>query len=159
MKFAYADPPYIGCAHLYPEKREVDHVALIAQLVDEFPDGWALSCHSPSLRTLLPLCPEDVRVMAWVKGWCAMRKSVRPQYAWEPVIMRGGRRIESGGFTCIRDWLQENVTLRRTVKGAKPDAFNRWILDCLGYQDGDEFVDLFPGSGTMADALRQMRLA
>lgn len=26
MRIGYADPPYIGCAHLYPEKREVDHV-------------------------------------------------------------------------------------------------------------------------------------
>ena len=25
MRVAYADPPYIGQAHRYPEKREVDH--------------------------------------------------------------------------------------------------------------------------------------
>lgn len=38
MIFAYADPPYVACAHLYPEKTEVDHAALIARLVVEYPD-------------------------------------------------------------------------------------------------------------------------
>jgi hypothetical protein len=42
MKFAIADPPYVGCAHLYPEKTEVDHAALIARLELEYPDGWLL---------------------------------------------------------------------------------------------------------------------
>lgn len=47
--FAYADPPYPGKAHLYPECTEVDHVALIAGLVEGYPDGWALSTDSRSL--------------------------------------------------------------------------------------------------------------
>lgn len=47
MRFAYADPPYIGCAHLYPEKREIDHDELIARLLSDYPDGWALSASSP----------------------------------------------------------------------------------------------------------------
>jgi hypothetical protein len=45
MRIAYADPPYIGCAHLYSEHPdfagEVDHVALIERLESEF-DGWVL---------------------------------------------------------------------------------------------------------------------
>ena len=40
---AYADPPYAGRAHYYPEREEVDRAGLIARLVSEFPDGWALS--------------------------------------------------------------------------------------------------------------------
>ncbi len=32
MKVAYADPPYLGQGMRYPEKKEVDHVALIQQL-------------------------------------------------------------------------------------------------------------------------------
>jgi hypothetical protein len=36
LKLAYADPPYIGCAHLYKDHAdyggEVDHVALVARL-------------------------------------------------------------------------------------------------------------------------------
>ena len=47
VKFAYADPPYIGQAKRHyshdPNCAEVDHAELIAQLCSEFPDGWALS--------------------------------------------------------------------------------------------------------------------
>ena len=162
MRFAYADPPYIGCANLYPEKREVDHAQLIGDLIAGFPDGWALSCHTPSLRYLLPLCPDDVRVMAWVKPFAAFRKKIRPQFAWEPVILCGGRPPESKSFTCVRDWMSEHPPVflgERALKGMKSQAFCRWVLDCLGYEDGDEIVDLFPGSRIMDSVARQMRLA
>ena len=42
--------------------------------------------------------------------------------------------------------------------GAKPQAFNRWVSDLLGYVDGDELVDLFPGTGGMALELQQLSL-
>jgi len=56
MKFAYADPPYLGCGKLYaahhPDALDWDdpetHFDLIGRLFDEYPDGWALSCHEPS---------------------------------------------------------------------------------------------------------------
>lgn len=38
------------------------------------------------------------------------------------------------------------------VVGAKPATFCRWIFDLLGAQAGDEFVDVFPGSGGVARA-------
>ena len=100
MRFAYADPPYLGQARHYPEHLEAHkwnnpetHRYLIKRLVVEYPDGWALSCSSPSLRVLLPLCPEDVRVGAWVKPFHIYKKGVRPAYAWEPLIFRGGRNL------------------------------------------------------------------
>lgn len=37
MRFAYADPPYIGCASLYPEKEEVDHERLLLEQVSPGP--------------------------------------------------------------------------------------------------------------------------
>jgi hypothetical protein len=54
VKFAYADPPYVGQAkRLYGKHRdyggEVDHRALIQRLVDDYPDGWALSLSCKSL--------------------------------------------------------------------------------------------------------------
>jgi hypothetical protein len=60
VKFAYADPPYLGCGKLYakhhPEALIWDdpetHRRLIERLVDEYPDGWAMSLHVPSLRVL-----------------------------------------------------------------------------------------------------------
>ena len=154
MCVAYADPPYPGCAHLYPENEEVDHALLVQRLVDEFPDGWALSTHSPGLRSVLPLCPEDVRVMAWVKPFAVFKPNVGIAYAWEPVIVRGGRRRTREQPT-VRDWVSENITLRRGMVGAKPEAFCWWLFDVLNLQDGDELVDLFPGSGAVTAAWRR----
>lgn len=167
MKFAYADPPYLGCGRLYakhhPEARVWDdpetHRELITKLVDEYPDGWALSCHTPSLQTLLPMCPDDVRIGAWVKPFHAYKKGVRPAYAWEPLIYRGGRNKkppvpEKGGKAITpKDFISANITLKKGLTGVKPPAFNEWVIALLGYQSGDTLDDLFPGLGGMSLAL------
>lgn len=165
MRFAYADPPYLGCgsmyAKLHPEARVWDdpetHRALIARLVSEYPDGWALSLHSPSLRVILPMCPDDVRVMAWVKPFAVFRGRVNPAYAWEPVIVRGGRSRKSRFEPTLRDWVSECITLRRSCPGAKPDAFCFWLFDVLNMHPDDQFDDLFPGSGAVGRAWEQWR--
>ena len=153
LKFAYADPPYIGQAkkHYGPDAREVNHKLLITHLCNEFPDGWALSLSSPTLRDVLPLCPTDVRVGAWVKPFAAFKVNVNPAYAWEPVIFRGGRKRDRTENT-VRDWVSAVITLRKGVSGAKPDAFGFWLFDLLGMRPGDEFVDVFPGSGAVSAA-------
>ena len=151
MIISYADPPYVGCGHLYPEKQEVDHQALITRLVSEYPDGWALSCSSPSLRYLLPLCPPDVRVAAWVKPFCIFKPNVGVAYAWEPVIIRGGRRRTRQQPT-VRDWVSANITLKKGMTGVKPDAFSLWLFEVLNLQPGDELHDLFPGTGAISRA-------
>ena len=156
MKFAYADPPYPGNAHRYPEKREVDHAELIAQIVANYPDGWALSTSSPALRDVIALCPSDCRIAAWVKPFAVFKPNVNPAYAWEPVIFRGGRRGDRTRAT-VRDWHSENITLKKGLVGAKPPGFNRWILDLLGYVDGDTMDDLFPGTGGMGVAIEAQR--
>lgn len=157
MKVAYADPPYIGQAHRYPEKQEVDHQTLIARLVSEFPDGWALSCSSPSLRIVLPLCPEDTRVMAWVKPFAVFKPNVNPAYAWEPVLVRGGRKRRDRTEATVTDWVAACITLERGVVGAKPDAFCYWLFGVLGLRAEDTFVDLFPGSGAVTRAWEHWR--
>jgi hypothetical protein len=43
--------------------------------------------------------------------------------------------------------------MRKGLVGAKPLAFNLWILDLLNYQPGDELHDLFPGTNGMAEAM------
>ncbi len=155
MRFCYADPPYIGQAEKHysadPNCAEVDHAGLVQQLVDEFPDGWALSLSSPSLKQVLAYCPDDVRVMAWVKPFCAFKANVNPAYAWEPVIVRGGRKRTREQPT-VRDWLAESITLRRGLSGVKPHAFSFWIFDVLNMQPGDTLIDLYPGSGAVTDA-------
>jgi hypothetical protein len=168
VRFAYADPPYLGQGRHYrryhPAADDYDdpatHSALIGRLVDEYPDGWALSCSSPSLRVLLPLCPPAVRIAAWVKPFHVYKKGVRPAYAWEPLIYVGGRNTdpptpEKGGAPITpKDFLSENITLRKGLVGAKPERFCRWVLDLLGWQAGDDLDDVFPGTGVMARVMR-----
>lgn len=161
MKVAYADPPYVGQSKKLYGGSEVNHRLLIAHLCDEFPDGWALSCSSPSLRDLLALCPDDVRIGAWVKPFHVFKKGVRPAYAWEPLIYRGGRNakpdtpVKGGEPTTPRDWYEGNITLRRGLPGAKPDGFCFWVFDLMNLQPGDELVDIFPGTGAVGEAWRR----
>lgn len=158
MRFAYADPPYVGCANLYPEKAEVDHEVLIRRLVADYADGWAMSCSTPSLAYLLRLCHEndasDVRIMAWVKPFAVFKPNVGVAYAWEPVLFRGGRKRTREQMT-IRDWFAHSIALKRGLVGAKPESFCRWILDVLNFQPGDTLDDLFPGTGVMARVIAQ----
>lgn len=37
----------------------------------------------------------------------------------------------------------------------KPQAFNRWVANLLGYLDGDTLDDLYPGTGGMGRELDQ----
>lgn len=155
MRIAYADPPYLGQAkrHYADESDytgEVDHRRLIELL--GWYDGWALSCSSPSLRTLLPMCPEDVRVMAWVKPFCSFKPNVNPAYAWEPVLVKPARSLTRGQDT-VRDWVSANITLQRGLSGAKPFGFCMWLFEVLGMEPDDEFTDLFPGTGAVTEAL------
>ena len=146
MRIAYADPPYLGQANKYPEKQEVDHERLIAQL--ESFDGWALSCSSPSLKTILPMCPDDIRIGAWVKSFASFKPNVNPAYVWEPVIFKPARGYERKALT-IRDWIEGVITLRTGMIGAKPYYFCTWFFEILGADYDDEFYDLFPGSGAV----------
>jgi hypothetical protein len=153
MRVAYADPPYIGQAKRHyahdPRCAEVDHEKLIGELNTY--DAWALSLSSPTLRIILPMCPDDVRVMAWVKPFCAFKANVNPAYAWEPVIVRGGRKRTRQQET-LRDWVSCVITLRKGLSGVKPETFSHWLFGVLNMEPGDEFHDLFPGSGAVARA-------
>jgi hypothetical protein len=123
LRVGYADPPYLGQAKRHyshdPMCAEVNHQVLIEHLNSTY-DGWALSCSSPSLRTLLPLCPSDVRVGTWVKPFAAFKKA-NPAFAWEPVIFKPCRSRK--GKFIVRDWVDANITLKR---GVKPDRCSRF---------------------------------
>ncbi len=177
MRFAYADPPYLGQGRKLYQAPEWDrperHRDLIDSMVVDFPDGWALSLSTPSLRTILPMCPEDVRIASWVKTFCAFKKGVRPCYSWEPVIFWHGRNPplvahpppEKGGkqttpkdfvITDVEPVLAEPITLKKGLTGAKPERFCKWVLDLLNYQPGDTLIDLFPGTGIMGRVLAKV---
>jgi hypothetical protein len=158
MKFAYADPPYFGCGKLYADRhpdalawdKPETHQALIDRLSAEF-DGWALSTGSVQLRTILPMCPDNCHIGAWVKPFCNFKPNVGFAYAWEPVIFRGGRKITRDQDS-VRDWVSANITLKRGLVGAKPRDFCLWLFQCLNIFPTDEFVDLFPGSNAVGAA-------
>lgn len=129
------------------------HHDLIKRLGCEYPDGWVLCLHSPSLRHILPLCPEDCRVGAWVKPFCAFKANVTTAYAWEPVIFRGGRKRTRQQET-VRDWVSSPITLQKGLPGAKPEAFCEWVLELLNVDERiDEVDDLFPGTGIMGSVV------
>ena len=165
LRLAYADPPYLGQAKLYPEHPEAfrfddpaEHWSLMCDLDEDY-DGWAYSLSSTSLHRLLPLAPSGVRIAVWVKPFAAFKRNVRIAYTWEPVIFKPGRDSSKDGAPVGRDHLSEPITLRKGLTGAKPDRFNRWVLDLLGYVPGDELVDLFPGTGGMTRAVENYQEA
>ena len=148
-RIAYADPPYIGQARKHYNSEEVDHKKLIYQLMDY--DGWALSLSSTTLQVILAMCPEKVRVGAWVKPFSSFKPNVNPAYAWEPVIFKPARARGREKLT-VRDWVSTSITLRKGLSGAKPEAFSFWLFEILGAEPIDEFIDMFPGTGAVSRA-------
>jgi len=161
MRFAYADPPYLGMGKKYKDLHEEaliwddpqSHIDLVHRLVDEFPDGWAISLSVPSLQLYLSACPSDVRIAAWTKTFHQIRVNCAIQYSWEPVIWRGGRK-DTPVKPMIRDWHSGVIAMKKGLYGAKPMHFNNYILDLLQYKSGDELVDVFPGTGGMSEAIK-----
>jgi hypothetical protein len=46
------------------------------------------------------------------------------------------------------------MTMERGLCGLKPESFCFWIFEMLNLQPGDEFYDLFEGSGAVTRAFR-----
>ncbi len=149
MRFAYADPPYPGMAWRCYRGEEVDHVELVARLVTY--DGWALSTSARALSYVLPLCPSDARVCAWVKPIGASSRTYGLHNTWEPVIVGPGRQLRPG----TRDWLSaQPARLEGTLIGRKPTSFCAWLFELMGMLPGDSLDDLFPGTGIVARSWR-----
>lgn len=158
VRIGYADPPYIGCAHRYRDQSdyagEVDHLALIERLDTEF-DGWVLHAAATphSMAVLAPVVSATgARWMAWVKGFAAFKRHVSVAYAWEPVIVKPARKPVVSKRLVLRDWVAENITLRRGLTGAKPEAVCHWAFEVVGARPDDELIDLFPGTGAVTRA-------
>jgi len=172
MRFAYADPPYLGRAEYYlahhadamiwddPET----HRALIVRLQAEYPDGWAMSLSERSLRVILPMCPPEARTAAWISERSRYAGRAMPvRRHFEPVIFCGGREgpNRAADFIFTKQepmpagqprYAMDKSAIRsgNVFVGRKPAAFCQWVLDILGYQPGDELDDLFPGTGAMS---------
>jgi hypothetical protein len=163
LRFAYADPPYIGQAlRLYGDHPdyagEVDHAELIARLAHDF-DGWALSASMKSLPTILSLCPDDVLTLCWVKP-SAPPMGDRRAYTWEPVILsplRRPRHLMRTHLICSPPGYSFRPKPADFVIGQKPEAFAHWVFDSAGLLPDDDFADLFPGSGAVGRAWETWR--
>ena len=158
MQLAYADPPYIGCAHLYRGHAdyagEIDFVALVRRLESDY-DGWVLhaSATAESMAILAPLALRTgARWMAWVKGFAAFKRNVSVAYAWEPVLVKPARKPVVSKRLVMRDWIQESITLKRGLTGAKPEAVCHWAFEMMGACPDDDLCDLFPGTGAVTRA-------
>ena len=166
MRVGYADPPYPGYAYLYKNHKdyggEVDHVKLIKQLAEY--DGWVLHTASVSLANVINcatqagVTADDYRIFSWVKPFAAFKPNVPVAYAWEPVLVKECRKpTVANSNQVMRDWLAENITMKRGLTGAKPRNVCWWLFDCLGMEPTDCLDDLFPGTGAVSDAWEEWK--
>lgn len=167
MKLGYADPPYFGCGKLYaahhPDALDWDdpatHLELVERLEEEF-DGWVLhmSATPESIALYAPLVIlTGARWCSWVKGFAAFKRNVPVAYAWEPVIIKPCRKPVVSKRLVMRDWIQESITLKRGLVGAKPEAVVHWGLELVAARPDDDLSDLFPGTGAVTEAWRTWR--
>jgi len=163
-RIGYADPPYIGCAHLYKDHPdyagEVDHAELIERLEGEF-DGWVLHAAATprSYAVIIPLIEkiEGVRICQWVKSFAAYKRNVSVAYASEPVFIKAARKPVVSKRQVMRDWIAEPITLRRGLTGAKPEKVCHWAFELVGARPEDDLADLYPGTGAVTEAWRTWR--
>lgn len=178
MKLAIADPPYLGRANRYygdgggisrgkgradshPEAKQWDLIETHHKLIDTLEnnyDGWAIALSIHSLSQYLTKIQTDsrngIRVLSWHKPRSVPSGS-RIMTSWEAVIVRipTERKGRDTGFNC-RDTLIANPA-NVGFMGAKPKEWTFWILDVLGYRQGDQVDDLFNGSGMVAKAIAE----
>jgi hypothetical protein len=160
MKFAYADPPYYGqgkklYGKLHPQAAVWDdkqsHLDLIAKMDVDF-DGWAMSCNPADLHWILN-GRDDIRVCAWAKTFHQIRPLASVQYSWEPLLICNPRKV-ANRKPMVRDWLACARAMGKGLVGAKPNAFNVWVLDLLGFDpQQDTITELFPGTKGMETIL------
>ena len=183
MKFAIADPPYLGRAvrwygangcgngfghgqadnhpDAYLWDKAETHKNLVNDLETNF-DGWAIAMSVHSLSTYLEIVETDsrngIRVCVWHKP-SAVTSGNRITNNWEPVLIRvpSSRKGWKSNLPRISDVLTANPP-RSNFIGAKPREWTEWVLDLLGYQESDEIVDLFPGSGAVTTVLQSPKL-
>lgn len=182
-RLCIADPPYLGravrwygeggCGNGYGQGQADNHAdaakwdnpethkQLVRDLQANF-DGWAIAMSVHSLSTYLSVVETDsrngIRVCVWHKP-SAMTSGNRITNSWEPVLVKvpKDRKGWGSGLPRITDVATINPP-RSGFIGAKPIEWTYWVLDLMGYQDGDEVVDMFEGSGAVRQAIAQQRL-
>jgi hypothetical protein len=154
LRIKWADPPYPGLSQRYYQDHpdysgEVDHAELLSRLAEA--DGWALSTSSRALPKLLSLCVArglEVRVASWHRG-ARPTRSTAPLQAWEPVLYVPARHVveDDPGEDALDYVCRPRLTDVARVIGTKPAEYIAWIFRLTGARPGDDFEDMFPGSG------------
>jgi hypothetical protein len=72
------------------------------------------------------------------------------------VIVKEGRKGTRKQPT-VPDFVSCPITLRKGLVGVKPERFCFWLFEVLNMRRGDEFHDLFPGSGAVSRAWKAYR--
>lgn len=179
MKFAIADPPYLGRAHRWygiggrakgmgkgkaddhPEAYKWDapemHLKLAADLMVEY-DGFAIACTPHSLSTYLSIIPthseNGIKLLSWVKP-ASMPTGSRITQSWEAVIVKVPKERKGRGTgKQMVDYLICRAP-RKGFAGSKPIEWTNWVMDAMGVMDGDTVDDLFNGSGSVAAAIER----
>lgn len=182
MRLAIADPPYLGraalwyggkgrskqgsqgracgrgdgAAEFHPEAHRWDdpmeHLALMSAMNADY-DGWALAA---SGKSIAPLIGHAELLGARLAIWHvtnAIPDGCRVRNTWEAVLYKipDGRKAVGSGHR-VPDLLSAAHPVSGFV-GAKPDRWTHWVLDLMGFQPGDEVVDMFPGSGAVERAM------
>ena len=163
MRFAYADPPYLGqgasrYGHLHPDAVIWDdpgeHFKLVERLMTEYPDGWAASLN-PTAAALPCYTRPGLHFAAWVRpGNVNLRNpSMRLIPTWELVVFRTSVPNNVRKGPRVYDHLSHPIPSSRRQgqhTGTKPPAFCKWVLSLLGYNPATDTIDdLFPGEGSM----------
>ena len=181
LRMAIADPPYLGTAKRFYAKEgeayekgleyksngnddahlwdDVEaHKELLESLQDNF-DSFAIAMNVHSLPIYLkkvkPSSDSGFRVCSWIKTNSAPSGS-RIRNGWEAVLIYNHptRRSQQSG-TRTRDYLIANAP-REGFIGQKPYEWTEWVLELLGYKEGDGIADLFIGSGSVTSALIEL---
>ena len=183
MKLCIADPPYLGRAEMFygatpkanmnvggninvmhkadnhPDAHLWDkpetHQQMVERLVKDY-DGWAIAMVPDSLAHYLAWVPRRTRIAVWHDPR-VMPTGQHPRRRWEPVLVYipdGRRRVVD--VSCPVGDVLTCPHSQGSFAGHKPRQWTRWVLDMLGYDpETDTVDDLFPGSGTVSNELRQ----
>ena len=181
-KLCIADPPYLGRAvrhygiggraygrgkgksDTHPEAHIWDdpqtHKNMAKELLQNY-DGFAIAMSVHNLSTYLDVIETEsengIRVCVWHKP-NAIPSGSRIMNYWEPVLIKvpNDRKGRGKGPT-TKDIVTINSP-RVGFSGSKPREWTEWVLDLLGYREGDIVDDLFHGSGAVTNALQQITL-
>jgi hypothetical protein len=181
-KLAIADPPYFGTAQMFYGKdsdgygkgikhtsttnekaylwdNPSSHYELLDYLKDSF-DGFAIAMNTYSLGLYLKRikfnAQSGFRICSWIRPNSAPTGSrIRP--SWEPVLLYNSpeRRGYSSNLPRTKDYLIANPPRGKFI-GQKPFEWTEWIVELLGYKEGDSIADLFVGSGAVTSALIEL---